>query len=286
MRNLIQFLVKNSSWFVFVFLEIICFYFIFSDNSYQKSVFLNSSNEFVGRIYSVSGSITSYFGLKSQNQELLKQNAELQLQVLALENDLHKIKTDSTEIKAFVNNRAELRKDYDMTIAQVVNNSVHQLNNLITINKGSKDSVQTDMGVLSHQGIVGVVRAVSTNFAVVQPVLNPDTRISCKLSNSNVPGTLIWDGQDRRYAYLTDYPEYEKFEKGDTVVTSGYSDFFPEGIMVGVVEDFKKQSVSNSYSLKVKLATDFASLKDVIAIRNKKKKEQFKLEAQLQNAKK
>ncbi len=286
MRNLIQFLVKNSSWFVFVFLEIICFYFIFSDNSYQKSVFLNSSNEFVGRIYSVSGSITSYFGLKSQNQELLKQNAELQLQVLALENDLHKIKTDSTEIKAFVNNRAELRKDYDMTIAQVVNNSVHQLNNLITINKGSKDSVQTDMGVISHQGIVGVVRAVSTNFAVVQPVLNPDTRISCKLSNSNVPGTLIWDGQDRRYAYLTDYPEYEKFEKGDTVVTSGYSDFFPEGIMVGVVEDFKKQSVSNSYSLKVKLATDFASLKDVIAIRNKKKKEQFKLEAQLQNAKK
>lgn len=286
MRNLIQFLVKNSSWFVFVFLEIICFYFIFSDNSYQKSVFLNSSNEFVGRIYSVSGSITSYFGLKSQNQELLKQNAELQLQVLALENDLHKIKTDSTEIKAFVNNRAELRKDYDMTIAQVVNNSVHQLNNLITINKGSKDSVQTDMGVLSHQGIVGVVRAVSTNFAVVQPVLNPDTRISCKLSNSNVPGTLIWDGQDRRYAYLTDYPEYEKFEKGDTVVTSGYSDFFPEGIMVGVVEDFKKQSVSNSYSLKVKLATDFASLKDVIVIRNKKKKEQFKLEAQLQNAKK
>lgn len=286
MRNLIQFLVKNSSWFVFVFLEIICFYFIFSDNSYQKSVFLNSSNEFVGRIYSVSGSITSYFGLKSQNQELLKQNAELQLQVLALENDLHKIKTDSTEIKAFINNRAELRKDYDMTIAQVVNNSVHQLNNLITINKGSKDSVQTDMGVISHQGIVGVVRAVSTNFAVVQPVLNPDTRISCKLSNSNVPGTLIWDGQDRRYAYLTDYPEYEKFEKGDTVVTSGYSDFFPEGIMVGVVEDFKKQSVSNSYSLKVKLATDFASLKDVIAIRNKKKKEQFKLEAQLQNAKK
>lgn len=286
MRNLIQFLVKNSSWFVFVFLEIICFYFIFSDNSYQKSVFVNSSNEFVGRIYSVSGSITSYFGLKSQNQELLKQNAELQLQVLALENDLHKIKTDSTEIKAFVNNRAELRKDYDMTIAQVVNNSVHQLNNLITINKGSKDSVQTDMGVISHQGIVGVVRAVSTNFAVVQPVLNPDTRISCKLSNSNVPGTLIWDGQDRRYAYLTDYPEYEKFEKGDTVVTSGYSDFFPEGIMVGVVEDFKKQSVSNSYSLKVKLATDFASLKDVIAIRNKKKKEQFKLEAQLQNAKK
>lgn len=286
MRNLIQFLVKNSSWFVFVFLEIICFYFIFSDNSYQKSVFLNSSNEFVGRIYSVSGSITSYFGLKSQNQELLKQNAELQLQVLALENDLHKIKTDSTEIKAFINNRAELRKDYDMTIAQVVNNSVHQLNNLITINKGSKDSVQTDMGVISHQGIVGVVRAVSTNFAVVQPVLNPDTRISCKLSNSNVPGTLIWDGQDRRYAYLTDYPEYEKFEKGDTVVTSGYSDFFPEGITVGVVEDFKKQSVSNSYSLKVKLATDFASLKDVIAIRNKKKKEQFKLEAQLQNAKK
>lgn len=286
MRNLIEFLIKNSSWFVFVILEIICFYFIFSDNSYQKSVFLNSSNEFVGRMYSVSGSITSYFGLKTQNQELLKQNAELQLQVLALEGQLHKIAIDAAEMEAFVKDRDKLIGNYDLIIAQVVNNSVYQLHNLITINKGLNDSIQTDMGIVSHQGIVGVVRAVSSNFAVVQPVLNPDTRISCKILNSNVPGTLIWDGQDRRYAYLTDYPEYEKFEKGDTVVTSGYSDFFPEGIMVGIVEDYKKQTVSNSYSLKVKLATDFASLKDIIAIGNRKKKEQLKLETQIHNVKK
>lgn len=286
MRNLIEFLVKNSSWFVFVFLLTICFYFVFSDNSYQKSVFLNSSNGVVGRIYSVSGGFTSYFGLKNQNQELLEQNAELQLQIISLKEHLHNFVTDTLEIESFLNDKDKVRDEYSLIIAQVANNSVNQLHNLITINKGLSDSVKVDMGVISHQGIVGVVTAVSSNFAVVLPVLNPDTRISCKILNSNVPGTLVWDGQDRRYANLMDYPEYEKFEKGDTVITSGFSDFFPEGIKVGVVEDYKKQTNDNSYSLKVKLSTDFTSLKDVIVVGNNKGKEKSSLEKQVRNAKK
>lgn len=286
MRNLIDFLIKNSSWFVFILLEIVCFYFLFNNNSYQKSVFLNSSNEVTGRVYSVSGSITSYFGLKNQNQELLEQNAELQSQIVKLKERLNSLAGDTLEAEVFLVNPQGIKSNYKFITAQVINNSISQTQNYITINKGYSDSVKTDMGVVSQQGIVGIVRAVSGNFAVIQPILNPNSRISSKTLGSNVAGPLTWDGVDSRYAYLMDYPKYEKFEKGDTIVTSGFSDFFPEGIMVGVVEDYVSQTNDNFYSLKVRLSTDFNSLKDVILVGNNMRAEKNKLEKEAQNVKK
>lgn len=286
MRNLIDFLIKNGSWFVFILLEIICFYFLFNNNSYQKSVFLNSSNEVTGRVYSISGSIVSYFGLKSQNQELLEQNAELQSKIIILKERLNSLAGDTLEADVFLINPQGIKSDYKFITAQVINNSISQTQNYITINKGYSDSIKNDMGVISQQGIVGTVRAVSKNFAVIQPVLNPNSRISSKTLGSNVAGSLTWDGVDSRYAYLMDYPKYEKFEKGDTIVTSGFSHFFPEGIMVGIVEDYASQTNDNFYSLKVKLSTDFSSLKDVILVGNNMKAEKNKLEKEAQNVKK
>lgn len=286
MRNLIDFIIKNSSWFIFVFLEIICFYFIFSSNSYQKSVFLNSSNEITGKLYSVTGGITSYFGLQSQNRDLLEKNAEYQAQVLSLKKLLHEVVADSMVIDAFLNDSLKRKKEYNFIIAQVVNNNVSMTHNYITISKGESDGIKPDMGVISQQGIVGVVRAVSDNFAVVLPVLNPDMKVSCKTLASNTTGILSWDGSDSRFANMMDYPKFEKFEKGDTIVTSGFSGTFPEGLLVGVVEDYKSQTNDNFYSLKVKLSTDFISLKDVIVIGSNMVQEQSSLEKRVRDAKK
>lgn len=286
MRNLIDFIIKNSSWFIFVFLEIICFYFIFSSNSYQKSVFLNSSNEITGKLYSVTGGITSYFGLQRQNRDLLEKNAEYQAQVLSLKKLLHEVVADSMVIEAFLNDSLKRKKEYNFIIAQVVNNNVSMTHNYITISKGESDGIKPDMGVISQQGIVGVVRAVSDNFAVVLPVLNPDMKVSCKTLASNTTGILSWDGSDSRFANMMDYPKFEKFEKGDTIVTSGFSGTFPEGLLVGVVEDYKSQTNDNFYSLKVKLSTDFISLKDVIVIGSNMVQEQSLLEKRVRDAKK
>lgn len=286
MRNLIDFIIKNSSWFIFVFLEIICFYFIFSSNSYQKSVFLNSSNEITGKLYSVTGGITSYFGLQSQNRDLLEKNAEYQAQVLSLKKLLHEVVADSMVIDAFLNDSLKRKKEYNFIIAQVVNNNVSMTHNYITISKGKSDGIKPDMGVISQQGIVGVVRAVSDNFAVVLPILNPDMKVSCKTLASNTTGILSWDGSDSRFANMMDYPKFEKFEKGDTIVTSGFSGTFPEGLLVGVVEDYKSQTNDNFYSLKVKLSTDFISLKDVIVIGSNMVQEQSSLEKRVRDAKK
>lgn len=285
MQSLLEFLRKNGSWFVFIFLEVICFYFIFTINSYQKSVFLNSTNGITGYIYSVSGNVETYFGLREQNQELINHNIELEKQVLALKDYIYTLESNSIGINAYIDSSANISSNYEYLTARVINSSISQLNNTITINKGTSDGVKLDVGVISQNGVVGVVTAVSSDFAIVQPILNPNTRIGCKLLNSAAYGVLVWEGGDPRYAQLRDYPKYEKFEKGDTIVTSGYSEMFPEGVKVGIVEDYKSQVNDNFYSLKVKLFTDFTTLKDVILINNLMLDKQKELENRANNAK-
>ncbi|NDV94302.1 rod shape-determining protein MreC [Dysgonomonas sp. 521] len=284
MHNLINFLRKNSHWFTFIFLEIICFYFIFSTNSFQKSVFFNSSNEVTGRVYAISGGFLSYFGLRTENQELLIKNAELQAQIAGLKNYIYDLENDSLKTNAFISDSLGVLKQQNI-IARVENNTISQIYNFIIINKGKNDGVQIDMGVVSQQGIVGVVRDVTPNYAVIQPVLNPHSRFSCKILNSNTAGTLVWEGGDPRYANLTEYPKYEKVEKGDTIVTSGFSDIFPEGIFVGIIEDFKSETNDNFYSLKVKLSTDFGALKSVLLLGGKDE-EHKELEQKIKNVQK
>lgn len=285
MRNLINFLLRNSSWFVFIFLEIICFYFVFSGNSYQKSVFLKASNEITGEVYSISGGISSYFGLREENQDLLEKNAELQAQISYLKDYIFEVEADSVKTEAFLRDSLGRKADPDFIIARVDKNSISMLDNYIVINKGQNDGIKEDMGVVSQKGIVGVVRATSPKSSIIQSLLNPHSRFSCKILNSNTAGILIWEGGDSRYAKLTEYPKYEKIGKGDTIVTSGFSDFFPEGIMVGTIEDFKSESDDNFYSLKVKLSTDFGSLKNVRLINNTNE-EIKELEEKVKNAKK
>lgn len=285
MRNLINFLLKNSSWFVFILLEILCFYFIFSDNPYQKSIFFNSSNEVTGRVYAVSGNVVSYFGLRSENQDLLEKNAKLQSELASLKKYIYTLNEDSTKTQAFINNALERSGKEQFIRAQVERNSISLVNNYITINKGANDGVEEDMGAISQHGIVGVVRRVSPNYAIIQPILNPHSQFSCKVLNSNTAGTLIWNGEDPRYAYLTEYPKYDRFELGDTIVTSGFSDFFPEGIMVGTIEDYKSETNDDFYSLKIKLSTDFGALKNVLLLKGKDD-EQRKLEESILNVKK
>lgn len=282
MRNLIAFIIKNSSWFLLILLEIVCFYLIFQYNSYQKSIFFNSSNEVSGRIYAISGNLISYFGLRETNQDLLEKNAYLQNRIFALENYVHSVSTDSLKTEAILKDSLEL-DSYNFLIARVIGNSVSQIQNYIRINKGSNSGVKQDMGVISQQGIVGIVVATTPNFSLIQPIINPKTILNCKIKGSNAPGSLVWDSQDYRYADLKDFPKHEKFHEGDTIITSGNSQIFPEGIMVGIVEGFDKQKDDNLLILKVRLSTDFATLKDVLIIENKSGSEYIELEKNIAN---
>lgn len=275
MRNLLQFLVKYSHCFFFLILEVISFILLFNFNRYQQSVYFSSANVISGVVYEISNGVTSYFHLKSANDDLLDRNMELELQLTNLENRLHDFVNDSTEIVSIKNMRTE---DYELFKAKVVNNSLNHADNYITINKGSLAGIEPDMGVIDRNGIVGIVYKTSPSYSLVISLLNSKSNISCKIAGSDYFGHLKWNGKDPQFAYLQDLPRHAVFQLGDQVITSGYSTVFPEGIVVGTIDDMFNSDDGLSYILKIKLATDFGKLTDVRVIARNNRHEINELE--------
>ena len=275
MRNLLNFLLKYNHWFLFILLEVISFVLLFRFNHYQHSVYFSSANAVAGKVYEVSGGITSYFHLKSVNEDLLDRIMELEQQNHNLEDALGRHLSDSTELNSI---RNLPNTDYQVFKARVINNSLNLVDNYITLNRGSKDGIRPEMGVVDGNGVVGIVYDTSSHYSRVISVLNSKSSISCKIVGSEYFGYLKWEYGDFRYAYLKDLPRHAEFNLGDTVVTSGYSTVFPEGIMIGTVDDMADSNDGLSYLLKVKLATDFGKVSEVRVIARTGQHEQKELE--------
>ena len=275
MRNLLNFLLKYNHWFLFILLEVISFVLLFRFNHYQHSVYFSSANAVAGKVYEVSGGITSYFHLKSVNEDLLDRIMELEQQNHNLEDALGRHLSDSTELNSI---RNLPNTDYQVFKARVINNSLNLVDNYITLNRGSKDGIRPEMGVVDGNGVVGIVYDTSSHYSRVISVLNSKSSISCKIVGSEYFGYLKWEYGDSRYAYLKDLPRHAEFNLGDTVVTSGYSTVFPEGIMIGTVDDMADSNDGLSYLLKVKLATDFGKVSEVRVIARTDQHEQKELE--------
>jgi rod shape-determining protein MreC len=260
MRNLINFLIKYNYWLLFLALEALSFILLFHYNQYQDSYFFNSANVITGKVYEISGGISSYFHLKSVNKDLLDRNTELEGRITNLEKVLRDKRVDSTEI---VSLERIPQTSYVLYKANVINNSLNLADNFITIDEGSSAGIRPDMGVIDANGVVGIVYETTQHYATVISILNSRSNISCKIVGSNYFGTLKWDHSDPQHAVLQDLPRHAQFNLGDTVVTSGYSSVFPEGIMVGTVDDMGDSENGLSYFLKIKLATDFGRISDV-----------------------
>ena len=277
MRKLLEFLVGKRHWFLFMVLLAFSLTLIYRNNAYQRNVLFSSANVVAGRLSAVSGEVISYMHLREINKELLERNGQLESQVLDLQDQLDAFMADTVLFKGFAADSTE-RFPYSFVVAQVVNNSVVHLSNYITVNKGRKDGITPDMGVVSERGVVGIVSTVSDHFSVIIPLLNPKLRLSCKVLGSSYFGSLSWNGRHTRYATLEELPRHVEFQRGDTIVTSGYSAVFPAGLIVGIVEDYEKQHDDNFYALQVRLATDFQALKHVRIIKNFLQQEQLEVE--------
>lgn len=283
MRNLLNFFLKYNYWFLFILLEMISFALLFRFNNYQGSAFFTSSNQLAGMVYEAANEVTGYFHLKSINDDLVQKNVELELQMEQLRSSLMKLTADSIGIERM---KSDALKEYDIYRANVINNSLTHVDNYITLDKGEKDGIRREMGVIDGNGIVGIVFQTSANYSVVIPVLNSKSSISCKIKRSDYFGFLKWEGGSSQYAMVKDMPRHSLFSLGDTIVTSGHSAVFPGGIPVGTVEDIADSHDGLSYLIKVKLFTDFGRLNDVRVIARKEREEQTELEQQLKARKK
>lgn len=271
MRNLFRYLVKNYGFFLFLVLEIISFILIVSNNPYQNVKFLNSSDRFVASTYSAWSSVTQYFRLSGINRELSDENARLK----SLLSTIPEIRKDSSRIFTGMVDSIGV---YRFIPARVINNSTNKSFNYITLDKGKRHGVKPDQGIISSNGIVGIVTDVSESFAVGISLLNQRWSVSARLKRTGFFGSLMWDGKDYRYATLTEIPFHVQLAPGDTVVTSGFSRVFPEGVMIGTIQSFEQPAGGNYYSISIKLSTNFKTLSFVEIIENNNNEEITTLE--------
>ena len=255
---------------------------LFRFNGYQGSVYFTSANAVTGKVYQMANNLTGYFHLKTINSDLVQHNTELSIQLEHLRDAYKKLTADTTIIEQM---KQEALMDCSLIKANVINNSTTHTNNFITIDKGEEDGVQKEMGVVSGSGVVGIVYQTSAHYAVIIPVLNTSSsRISCRIRGRGYFGYLRWYGDDPAVAFLEDVPRHARFKRGDWVETSGYSAIFPQGVLVGKIETIYNSPDGLSYRLKVRLATDFACLRDVCVISDKSIAERSRLLEQVKDS--
>lgn len=283
MRNLFRLILTYHYIFLFLILEIFSLSLVITYNNYQKAKFLTSSNGITGYFYENFAGIFQVFDLKKANTELAEENAQLRT---ALQH--YQLRNKSTTGQSYLSERNPLitmTRDslnkivYFFTTARVINNSVNQRHNFLTINKGRIQGVKPDMGVVSAGRVVGLVTNVGDNYSTVISLLNERWKLSAKIKRNDFFGSLSWNGKDYRTVQLNEVPYHVPVQNGDTVVTTGFSSSFPEGLEIGIVSDFSLGTGSNFYKIDVNLAVDFKSIVQVGLVENRQLKEINQLES-------
>lgn len=271
MRTLLQFIIRYHLVFLFLLMEIFSFTLIFRYNRYQRAGVLNFSSSVQGYAYSKVFKYKEYLNLYKINQELVNENN-------LLRNQLDHYKQITRNSPVMDETHFPGRK-FTYIPARIINNSVNKQYNFLTLDRGKNHGVKPEMAVISSEGIVGVVYAVSGNFSTVISLLNRDFRLSAKIKKNNYFGSLTWEGISPHTALLSEIPYHVNVQRGDTIVTSGYSTIFPEGLLVGTVSAFEIEE-SNFFRIDVELSEDFNQLTHVYIINNLLIEEQSTLEEQ------
>ena len=270
MRLLFLVLWRNNFTLLFLLMLSFCIFLLVKNSKYQQASFFNASNATVAGIMEGVNYVKEYIHLKEYNVQLANENAMLQNKLNAVKNDIKFIRDTVKDTST--------AQEYTYITAKVVNNSVNKRNNYLTLDKGSDNSIKPEMGVVTANGLVGIVKQVSPRYCTVMSVLHKDTRISAKIKKNEFFGSLVWNGEDQHYATLKEIDKTVPVKKGDTIVTTAFSSIYPSGIFVGIVEESGVESGSNFHNIKVKLSTSFNNLNYVYIIDHLFKKEQRHLE--------
>lgn len=239
---------------------IICFSFIFTNNPYQRSKFLSTSNAFTGAYYEKVNNFKSFFETKEELIELKKENLILKKELF--KNNSYNSNSDINSYNGF-----------EIIQARITNNPYNTYENYLTINAGKNHKIEPEMGVMNSLGIIGVVEYTHQHYSSVISILNRNSKINAKLRNSNHFGWITWNGKSTGFVQLIDMPRLATIKPGDTIVTGTHGSFFPENQNIGIVHKIYDDGETNFYTIDVKLFNDMTNLKNVFVIKNKDKKE-------------
>ncbi len=265
MRNLLTFFLKHQFFSLFIILEILSFVMLMNSFSYQRMLSFNAASDLSGDVFNTYHGMTTYFDLKEQNRQLLAENAQLH----------NLLFTSSTS--SDTGYPGEKDSSYRYIPATVIRNTVNHVNNFIVLNKGEKQGVQKEMGVLSDKGIAGIIIGVSPNYSLAMSLLNTHSHISARIKKDNQLVNVVWREKQILRGEVIDIPAHIQLNTGDTIITSGNSFIFPAGLNIGVIHDFEKSKNHNLNKAGLQFCTDFNSLHYVYIIKDLEKKEKMKL---------
>lgn len=275
MQQVINFFIKNSTKLLFLLLLVISFALVLQTHTFHQSSFISSANGVTGYVYENTNDLKEYIHLKSENDALVLENANLKA---ILYNSVSP--TDSLNIKE---NMPAPVNNYTITVAKVIKNSFNTKDNYLTIKGGTNQGIKNDLGVINSKGVIGIIQKSSNNYSTVQSILNVNSKINAQIKGSNHFGSLQWDGRSTGYVQLTDVPRLAEIHKGDTIVTGGRSEIFPENIPIGVIEKAFTTESSNYFTISIKLFNDMTNLGYVYVIENKDLQEINELEESTKN---
>lgn len=276
MRNIFLFIRRYFNFLFFLVMQIIALSFLFRYNKFHEAAFMGVANEITGRVSERYSNVEYYFYLKKENEALTRRNVDL-LNQLPVNFQSPDTTMNSRVDTVMVDSTRSVRR-YLWREARIVNKSLGLQNNYITIHRGENQGVKKDMGVVSATGIVGTVVNTSENFAVVMSLFHRQSSVSAKLKKTGEIGKITWDGSSRLLLTMTNVPKSAQVAKGDSVVTSGYSLRFPEGEMVGTIQEISTDKTTNFYTMKIRPATNFFNVSHVFVVENLQMTEQKKLE--------
>lgn len=281
MRNIFLFIRRYFNFLLFLVLQILSLYFLFSYNKTHEAAFNGVASEITGRVNERYNKVQYYFKLKKTNEDLVNENTALR-QLLRSNfeavDTLNTIVIDSIRVDSLL----KFRK-YNYLEAKVVGSFVSTQTNYFTIHRGELQGVKKDMGVIGPTGIVGRVVNTSANFATIMSVLNRQFKVDAKLKKSGERGRIEWEGDDPQYIFMKNIPKSTKLTKGDSVLTSELSSIFPPNIMVGTVMSILDDKSSNFFTIKLKTATNFLNVQYVYVVENSQLEEKTALEKNTKN---
>ena len=272
MNTLLKVIIRFHFLLLFIILETISLSLYVADDISKKKVVFSSANMVAGLFHNVFNNWQSYLKLDKENENLRNENIQLK----------NKNQLFRKNKKQYIEIKVDSVK-YSYKIGRVINNTVYKNKNYLTINKGQTDGIKKNFGVVGKDGIIGIVATASDNYSLIVSLLNERLSLSAKIKKNNFFGTIKWNTKDYRYVNLTEIPNHIQIGIGDTVVSSGFSAIFPEGINIGVISDINNNESNNFYDLKIKLLTDFKNVKNVYFIKNNRKQEQLNLESIAEN---
>ncbi len=256
MHSGFNFIQKYIHWLLFVFFEVVAIVLIVSFNQKQRDIFLYSSSLFSGSLLKKTSEIGDYLKLRDSNDDLLQENARLLRELISTPQASIEVRPDTSLYP------------YEVFPARIINNNIHGARNYFTIDIGSKDGVQPSMGVITINGIAGIVKQVSSNYATVLSLINTETIVSATIEGQDFFGTISWDGYNFQSLTLTGIPKYAQVNRGDKIVTNGFSTIFPENIPIGIVGAFDVSKNGVFYEISVNPSIDFASLGYVYVLKD------------------